>query len=281
MKIESIIQADHLNYTYDGEDAPALNGLSLNIKQGKKTAVMGANGSGKSTFFLCLNGILRPQKGTLSFRGTPYSYDKKSLLNLRSKVGIVFQDPDNQLFSANVRQEISFGILNLGVDSETALKETEKIMDALDITEFQDRPTHALSGGQKKQVAIADILVMHPDIVILDEPSAALDSRHTALVNKTINQMTKAGITVLLSTHDSDYAFAWADEVILFHQGKVLKSGSPAEVFADRPALEAANLSRPAVLTIFESLYRKGIIKADTPVPRNLSELEHIIDGIR
>lgn len=281
MKRESIIKADTLCYTYDGEDQPALNGLSLEIKQGKKIAVMGANGSGKSTFFLCLNGILRPQKGTLSFCGTPYSYDKKSLLALRSRVGIVFQDPDNQLFSASVRQEISFGILNLGADNETALRETEKIMEELDITEFQDRPTHALSGGQKKQVAIADILVMHPDIVILDEPAAALDPKHTALVNKIIDRMTESGITVLLSTHDSDFAFSWADEVILFHQGRVLMSGAPSEVFADHTALKAANLFQPAVLAMFESLCRKKIISAGTPVPRNLSELEHIIEGIQ
>lgn len=277
---ESIIKATDLYYTYDGEDTPALNGLSLDIRQGQKIAVMGANGSGKSTFFLCLNGILKPQQGTLSFRSVPYSYNKKSLLGLRSRIGIVFQDPDDQLFSASVRQEISFGILNLGADNRTAIKETEKIMDALDITEFQYRPTHALSGGQKKQVAIADILVMHPDVVILDEPAAALDPKHTALVNKIIDQMTKAGITVILSTHDADHAFAWADEVILFHRGKVLLSGSPHDVFSDQNALDTAHLSQPAVLSMFHSLCRKGIISAETPVPKNLTELERIIEEI-
>lgn len=280
MTNESIISAKDLYYTYDGEPTPALNGLSLEIRQGEKVAVMGANGSGKSTFFLCLNGILRPQQGTLSFRGIPYSYKRKELLNLRSKIGIVFQDPDDQLFSASVRQEISFGILNLGADSRTACKETEKIMDALDITDFKDRPTHALSGGQKKQVAIAGILVMHPDVVILDEPAAALDPKHTSLVNGIMDQMTKAGITVLISTHDPDHAFSWADKVILFHHGKVLKSGSPTEVFADHPALKAANLSKPAVLSMFESLRRKEIISAGTPVPKSLIELEQIIEGI-
>lgn len=280
MTNESIISAKDLYYTYDGEPSPALNGLSLEIRQGEKVAVMGANGSGKSTFFLCLNGILRPQQGTLSFRGIPYSYKRKELLNLRSKIGIVFQDPDDQLFSASVRQEISFGILNLGADSRTACKETEKIMDALDITDFKDRPTHALSGGQKKQVAIAGILVMHPDVVILDEPAAALDPKHTFLVNGIMDQMTKAGITVLISTHDPDHAFSWADKVILFHHGKVLKSGSPTEVFADHPALKAANLSKPAVLSMFESLRRKEIISAGTPVPKSLTELEQIIEGI-
>ena len=280
MKMESIIKADNLYFTYDGENTPALNGLSLDIQKGKKIAVMGANGSGKSTFFLCLNGILKPQKGTLFFCGTPYSYDRKSLLELRHRIGIVFQDPDNQLFSASVLQEISFGILNLGADSETALKETEKIMDALDITELKDRPTHILSGGQKKQVAIADILVMHPDIVILDEPAAALDPKHTALVNGTIDQMTEAGLTVLLSTHDPDYAFSWADQIILFHQGRVLKSGSPIEVFSDQAALTLTNLSRPAVLSMYGSLCRKKIINTGIPIPKNLMELEQIIEGI-
>lgn len=280
MKMESIIKADNLYFTYDGENTPALNGLSLDIQKGKKIAVMGANGSGKSTFFLCLNGILKPQKGTLSFCGTPYSYDRKSLLELRHRIGIVFQDPDNQLFSASVLQEISFGILNLGADSETALKGTEKIMDALDITELKDRPTHILSGGQKKQVAIADILVMHPDIVILDEPAAALDPKHTALVNGTIDQMTEAGLTVLISTHDPDYAFSWADQIILFHQGRVLKSGSPIEVFSDQAALTLTNLSRPAVLSMYGSLCRKKIINTGIPIPKNLMELEQIIEGI-
>ena len=280
MKMESIIKADNLYFTYDGEDTPALNGLSLDIQKGKKIAVMGANGSGKSTFFLCLNGILKPQKGALSFCGTPYSYDRKSLLELRHRIGIVFQDPDNQLFSASVLQEISFGILNLGADSETALKETKKIMDAMDITELKDRPTHILSGGQKKQVAIADILVMHPDIVILDEPAVALDPKHTALVNGIIDQMTEAGLTVLISTHDPDYAFSWADQIMLFHQGRVLKSGSPIEVFSDQAALTLTNLSRPAVLSMYESLCRKKIINTGIPIPKNLMELEQIIEGI-
>ena len=113
MNDEIILKADNLYYSYDDDNSHSLNGLSLEIKKGQKVAFMGANGSGKSTFFLCCTGILKPQKGQLLFKGKPYAYDKKSLLDLRSKVGIVFQDPDNQLFSASVYQEISFGILNL------------------------------------------------------------------------------------------------------------------------------------------------------------------------
>ena len=165
---EVILKAENVFYSYDDGKTHSLNGLSLEIRRGKKIAVMGANGSGKSTFFLCCNGVYRPSEGTIYFHGKPVDYSRKGLLQLRQKVGIVFQDPDNQLFSASVFQEISFGILNLGVPEEEARKEVERIMDEMEITPYRDRPTHALSGGQKKQVSIADILIMKPEIVILD-----------------------------------------------------------------------------------------------------------------
>ena len=281
MNDEIILKADNLYYSYDDDNSHSLNGLSLEIKKGQKVAFMGANGSGKSTFFLCCTGILKPQKGQLLFKGKPYAYDKKSLLDLRSKVGIVFQDPDNQLFSASVYQEISFGILNLGVAPEEAKKEVEKVIDYLEITPFRHKPTHALSGGQKKQVSIADILVMHPDIIILDEPAAALDPKHTQMVNHIVDQMTEAGITVLMATHDVDYAYEWADEVILFHEGKVLLHGSPAQVFSNKRVLAQTNLEPPAVLELFESLCRKGILKASLEIPRNLKTLEQYIEEIK
>ena len=281
MNQDIILKAENLYYSYDDDNSHSLNGLSLEIKKGQKIAVMGANGSGKSTFFLCCTGILKPQKGQLFFKGKPYAYDKKSLLDLRSKVGIVFQDPDNQLFSASVYQEISFGILNLGVAPEEAKKEVEKVIDYLEITPFRHKPTHALSGGQKKQVSIADILIMHPDIIILDEPAAALDPKHTQMVNHIVDQMTEAGITVLMATHDVDYAYEWADEVILFHEGKVLLHGSPAQVFSNKRVLAQTNLEPPAVLELFESLCRKGILKASLEIPRNLKTLEQYIEEIK
>ncbi|MFQ7500538.1 MAG: energy-coupling factor ABC transporter ATP-binding protein, partial [Blautia coccoides] len=202
MNKDIILKAEDLYFSYDDENSHSLNGLSLEIKRGQKVAFMGSNGSGKSTFFLCCNGIHRPSSGTLYFNGEPVTYDKKGLLKLRSKVGIVFQDPDNQLFSASVYQEISFGILNLGVSEEEAKKEVEEVIDYLEITPFRHKPTHSLSGGQKKQVSIADILVMHPDIIILDEPAAALDPKHTTMVNQIVNRLTESGITVLMATHD-------------------------------------------------------------------------------
>lgn len=275
-----ILKADNLVFSYDDDTTHSLNGLSLEIKKGQKIAVMGANGSGKSTFFLCCTGILKPQSGKLYFHGKEFSYTKKGLLDLRSKIGIVFQDPDNQLFSASVYQEISFGILNLGFSEEEAKKEVEKVIEELEITPFRHKPTHALSGGQKKQVSIADILVMHPEIIILDEPAAALDPRHTTMVNHIVDQMTEAGITVLMATHDVNYAYQWADEVILFHQGKVLMQGTPAQVFSNPTVLKQTNLEPPAVLELFDSLCKKGILKASLPLPRNLKTLEQYIAQI-
>lgn len=281
MSEEIILKADELRFSYDDDNTHSLNGLSLEIKKGQKVAVMGANGSGKSTFFLCCTGILKPQSGKLFFHGKELTYGKKDLLDLRSKVGIVFQDPDNQLFCASVYQEISFGPLNLGISEEKVRKEVEDMIERLEITPFRHKPTHALSGGQKKQVSIADILVMHPEIIILDEPAAALDPRHTVMVNHIVNQMTKDGITVLMATHDVNYAYEWADEVILFESGKVLMQGRPRQVFSDKEILKKTNLEPPMVLEFFESLCRKGILDDSLPAPKNLRTLETYIEEIK
>ena len=280
MNKDIILKAEDLYFSYDDENSHSLNGLSLEIKRGQKVAFMGSNGSGKSTFFLCCNGIHRPSSGTLYFNGEPVTYDKKGLLKLRSKVGIVFQDPDNHLFSASVYQEISFGILNLGVSEEEAKKEVEEVIDYLEITPFRHKPTHSLSGGQKKQVSIADILVMHPDIIILDEPAAALDPKHTTMVNQIVNRLTESGITVLMATHDVNYAYEWADEIMLFHEGKVLMHGTPADVFSNKAVLAQTNLEPPAVLELFDSLCMKGILKPTLTVPKNLKALEKYIADV-
>ncbi len=280
MNHDIILKADNVYFSYDDQKSHSLNGLSLEIGRGKKIAFMGANGSGKSTFFLCCNGIHKPDKGTIYFDGQPLDYSREGLLKLRSKIGIVFQDPDNQLFSASVYQEISFGILNLGVPEEEARKEVEQVIETLEIEPFRHKPTHALSGGQKKQVSIADILVMHPEIIILDEPAAALDPKHTVLVNRIVDQMTENGITVIMSTHDVNYAMEWADEIVLLKDGKLLMQGTPSEVFSNKSALAATNLEQPACLQLFDSLCSKGILKMSLPVPKNLAQLENYIEQL-
>lgn len=268
-----VIEALGVSYTYDGNDERALDGLNLKIRRGTKVAFMGGNGSGKSTFFLCLNGIRRPDTGKIRIDGKAIEYTRKGLLEVRGRVGIVFQEPDDQLFSASVYEEISFGILNLGADEETARSEVESVIEELEITPFQDRPAHALSGGQKKQVAIADILVMHPEVMILDEPAAALDPKHTRKVQQIVDRLTEKGITVLMATHDIDYAYSWADEIVLMHRGKVIRQGTPFEVCSDREALKAASLEVPAVVRIHQRLKEKGLIPEDAVPPGSVDEL--------
>lgn len=241
-------------------------------------AFMGANGCGKSTFFLCCNGIYRPDSGTLFFHGRPIDYSKKGLLDLRGKVGIVFQDPDNQLFSASVYQEISFGPMNLGLPEDEVRKEIEQVIDFLEITPFRDRPAHALSGGQKKQVSIADILVMHPEVIILDEPAAALDAKHTKMVNQIVESLAREGITILMATHDMDYALAWADEIVLMHEGKVLMQADPVTVCTNQEALKMTNQEEPAVLRLYEQLVKKGILNQRKRPPVSMAELERYIE---
>ena len=271
---EWVIEAQNISYTYEENEKPALEGMSLKIRRGSKVAFMGGNGSGKSTFFLCLNGIRKPDEGRVLIDGEPVSYTRKGLLDVRRRVGIVFQEPDDQLFSASVYQEISFGILNLGVGEEKARKEVERVIRELGILPFQDRPAHALSGGQKKLVAIADILVMDPEVMILDEPASSLDPKHTKIVRGIVEGLTERGITVLMATHDMDHAFGWADEIVLMHEGRVLKSGAPLEVCSDRGALEKANLEVPAVLRLYEKMRQKGMASQKGDPPRTMEELE-------
>ena len=272
-----LLKTENLCYTYEGNTSPALDHLDLSIRRGKRVACMGANGSGKSTFFLCCNGILRPDSGRILFAGQPLDYSRKGLLSLRSQVGIVFQDPDNQLFCASVFQEISFGPLNLGLDEATVRKRVSAVMDRLGITPYADRPVHALSGGQKKLVSIADILVMEPSLILLDEPVASLDPLHTRMVREVIDEIAGEGITVVTATHDVDYAWSWADEILLLEEGRLLSFGSPADVFSREDLLHRAGLTVPRILRLFVTLQQKGILPRSFSCPRTFQELERFL----
>ncbi|MBE6033610.1 MAG: ATP-binding cassette domain-containing protein [Clostridiales bacterium] len=271
-----VLTAEDLYYVY-ADGTKALNGVNLEVKKGEKLAVMGPNGSGKSTFFLHLNGVLKPKSGKISINQQNIDYSRKGLLQVRKQVGIVFQDPDNQLFSANVMQEISFGVLNLGFSQEEARNKVDKIIEELNITEFKDKPTHFLSGGQKKRVAIADILVMEPDVVILDEPASALDPKHARMIDSIVDDLSSRGITVILSTHDVERALIWADRVVLFNEGRIISQGTPEEIFRKDDLLEITNLEKPTVLRIFENLQKAGVLEKNLPIPKTAEELEILI----
>lgn len=271
-----VLTLENVHYTYE-DGTEALKGIELQVRRGEKLAIMGANGSGKSTLFLTLNGVRKPTSGRVLIDGVPVTYTRKGLLDLRKRVGIVFQDPDNQLFSASVMQEISFGALNLGVPEHEAKARVEEVMEELNITPFREKPTHFLSGGQKKRVSIADILVMDPEIIILDEPAAALDPRHAGMIDHIIDELGKRGITVILSTHDVNKALIWADRVVLLDDGRIIGDGTPEEIFHNEDALARTNLEKPTVLKIFEALCETGVLTKELPTPHTSGELERYI----
>ena len=237
-----ILEASHLTYGYD-ESSHAIEDLSIAFEEGKTTAILGANGAGKSTLFLHLNGILQPEQGEVRFRGQPISYKKAGLRQLRSKVGIVFQNPDDQLFSASVYQDISFGAVNMGLPAEEVHRRVETVMEQVGITYLKDRPTHALSFGQKKRVAFAGIMVMQPEVIILDEPTAGLDPVGISELMHLLQDVCRQQhTTIILSTHDIDVVPIYADVIDVMDKGHMVAHGTPAEIFAQPELLREHHL---------------------------------------
>jgi len=268
---DRILEAQGVHYQYP-DGTRALAGVDLAVGRGERLAIMGANGAGKSTLFLCFNGVLKPQQGTVLLDGRPVEYSPKGLPALRQRVGVVFQDPDNQLFSADVYGEISFGPMNLGLPEDEARERVEAVMRELNIGALADKPVHLLSGGQKKLIAIADVLVMRPDVILLDEPAAALDPYHAGLVDGIIDGLCEKGMTVIISTHDVNRALLWADSVVLLDAGRVLARSKPLEIFGDPDLLRQANLAKPPVLVLYEALRELGILPP-LSAPRSDAEL--------
>jgi cobalt/nickel transport system ATP-binding protein len=262
-----LIEARNITYEY-GDGTKALKDVSLGIEAGKKLAVIGANGAGKSTLFLHFNGINRPKSGEVLFRDKPIGYSQRDLLGLRKEVGIVFQEPDHQLFSSSVYQEISFGPVNLKLSKEEIKKRVEQAMEATAVTELQHKPTHFLSYGQKKRVAIASILAMEPSLLILDEPTSGLDPQNVDAVMSILNSLSKEGKTILLSTHDIDLAYSWADYIFIMNRGQVAGQGYPEEVFLDEALLKEASLKQPWMVELCLGL-KRGRLAEGEKMPRS------------
>lgn len=224
------LELRQLTYRYPGHAGLAISGVSLKLSAGQRIALIGRNGSGKSTLLLHCNGILRPQQGEVLLDGQPVHYDRPSLRRLRQGVGLVLQNADDQLFSASVRQDISFGPLNLGL-SETAVRQrVAEVADLCCLTELLNRPTHALSGGEKVRVALAGVLAMQPTFLIADELTGSLDPWMKQQVMAIVEAVVQQGRTVLLATHDWALARSWADRVIWLDGGRIVQDTSAAQI---------------------------------------------------
>jgi len=226
-----ILQFEDLHFRYPSAPQSALAGANLTVLPGQKIALLGRNGARKSTLLLHGNGLLRPSVGSVRVAGQPLTYDRTNLLRMRQQVGLVFQNPDDQLFSASVRQDISFGPLNLGLDRQAVEERVQQAASECGVTELLARPTHALSGGQKARVALAGILAMKPQVLLADEAMAGLDPWMSAQILTIFATLAAQGMAIMLSTHDLTVAQHWADQIALMEAGQVVVVAPPHELF--------------------------------------------------
>jgi len=234
-----IVEVQDLTHTYPDGTA-AVRGISFRIHHGEAVAVVGANGAGKSTLLLHLNGYLTPQRGTVRIGDFPLT--KETVKDIRKTVGMIFQDPDDQLFMPTVYEDVAFGPLNLGLPPEEVEQRVEQALQRTGVEHLRDRPPYKLSGGEKRAVAIATVLAMSPDILVMDEPTSNLDP----LSRRTLIELL-AGFhhTKIIATHDLDMVIDLCERTIVIHAGTIMADGPTADIFNDDLLLQKSHLERP------------------------------------
>ncbi len=258
-----MIELKNVSYAYPESGHPAIHDVNLEIQKGEFVAVLGHNGSGKSTLAKLLNGILLPTKGTVTVEGRSTA-EEENMLSIRRMVGMVFHNPDNQIVATVVEEDVAFGPENLGLAPETIRERVDAALSAVNMQEFAMHAPHLLSGGQKQRVAIAGVIAMRPEYIVLDEPTAMLDPKGRAEVMETILRLNREeGITVILITHFMQEA-ARADRIIVTEGGRVIAQGTPEEILTKRQMLHAARLDTPEVTALLEMLSQSGVpVKPD------------------
>lgn len=261
---DPLLELDQVAFRYP-DGSVGLDGCSLTICRGSRNALIGANGSGKTTLFQHSNGLLRPAAGQLRYAGQPVDYSRNGLRSLRSKVGMVFQNPDRQLFSASVREDVSFGPLNLGLDQATVAARVDAALEAVGMSAFAHKPVQNLSFGQKKRACIAGVLAMEPELLVLDEPMAGLDQAMQEELLAVLERLHGQGMTILLATHDIHFAYRWADRIHLMTAGRCTAAFDARDLPRHEAELAAVGLRLPAVIGLQRALVERGILPADLP----------------
>lgn len=255
--MNGIIEIKDLHYIYPGDETESLKGVSLTIEKGSFVAVLGHNGSGKSTLAKHLNAILLPTSGSVLVDGMDTS-DETKTLDIRRKVGMVFQNPDNQIVANVVEDDVAFAPENLGVPSEEIRRRVDAALKQVDMYEFRLHAPHLLSGGQKQRVAIAGVIAMDPEVVVLDEPTAMLDPKGRSEVIKTVTELCRTrGITVVLITHHMSECIG-ADRLIVMSDGSIVADGTPQEVFSQVELMRSEGLGVPATTELLYELNQSG-----------------------
>lgn len=271
----NIVEAKGVTYAYATEEniTLALSGVNLTVKKGEFVAIIGHNGSGKSTFAKHINALFLPESGSVIVDGMDTS-DNDKVWDIRRKAGMVFQNPDNQLVATIVEEDVAFGPENIGVPPKEIRRRVDEALEIVGMREYAERAPHMLSGGQKQRVAIAGVLAMYPDIIVFDEPTAMLDPEGRAEVMDTVGMLNAQGKTIIFITHYMEEALL-ADRVFIMTGGQVTKSGTPREVFSDREALREAGLSTPPHIALYHRLKDKGQIDGQCPLT-----IEELVDSL-
>ena len=269
---ENIIKIENVKFKYDEKDTLyAVDGVNLNIRQGEFTAVVGRNGSGKSTLAKLINSILLPESGKIYVKGMDTADDSK-LWDIRQAAGMVFQNPDNQLVATIVEEDIAFGPENQGVDPSEIRRRVDEALKAVGMYDFRDWPPHMLSGGQKQRIAIAGILALNSDCIILDEPTAMLDPSGRKEVMDTLQKLKERGKTIILITHYMDEAVQ-ADRVVVMDRGSVKLDGTPKEIFRNMDVIKKFGLDVPQITQLAQGLYRAGL-----DIPPDIIDVKELAD---
>lgn len=260
------VKIDNLSFSYN--TYYALNGINLELDKGKKVVVLGANGSGKTTLFYHFNGLLLPQAGKIEILGTKIT--KNTCREIRQKVGMVFENPDNQLISTSVYDDIAFGLRNYRWSEEYIKKRVYYALSKVEAEELVESSPYNLSWGQKKRIAIAGVLAMEPELLVLDEPFTGLDPQVSNNLLKLLDELNSEGKTIIIAAHDVDLAYSWGDEVVILSRGKKIRQGPP-DILADEEEMERAFLATPILAEAFK----------DTPYrPKNIKEARSALEKL-
>ncbi len=271
MSPEPILETRNLTFEYPNKTV-ALRDVSLTIPEGKKTVLVGSNGSGKSTLFLHFNGILKPKSGEVLYGGRNVGYSARSLAELRTNISVVLQNPDDQIFSTTVEEDVAFGPMNLSLPREEVERRVDDALYLVGLEGMRERSTQQLSFGERKRVALAGALSMKPKVLIMDEPTAGLDSRMVHELLELADELNQCGLTVIMSTHDVEIAYSWADEMRVLHQGRLEFSGAPEEFFHDEAKLHEIGLVPPMLFEMNQYLVRTKEA-TERPYPRTSAEM--------
>ncbi len=267
-----LFKTENLTHIYS-DGTLALDEVNLSFDKAERIALLGTNGSGKTTLLNHLNGILKPTSGRVLFNDEPLKYDAKSLLELRRRVGFVFQDPNDQLFAPTVKQDVAFGPLNLGHSNEKVKTVVEESLKIVGMSECSEKPPHFLSLGQKKLVALAGVLAMEPQVIILDEPTSNLDPRATIEILHLLFRLNKEkGISLLLATHDVDMVPLLATKMYVLNKGKLVCEGTPRESFSNGELIRKVNLRSPRLTNLFEVLKKEDKLPIGDQLPLTIRE---------